>query len=116
MTVALYMDVHVPSRVTDGLRRRGVDVVTSQDDGTTTWPDERLLTRATELGRVLMSQDEDLLRIATEHQLHEESFSGVIYAHQLNAGIGDLVKDLELVTKCSSPDELANRITFLPLR
>ncbi len=31
MAQALYMDVHVPSAVTEGLRRRGVDVLTSQE-------------------------------------------------------------------------------------
>ncbi len=30
------MDVHVPYAITDGLRLREVDVLTSQDDNTTT--------------------------------------------------------------------------------
>ena len=116
MAITLYMDVHVPSRVTEGLRRRDVDVITSQEDGTATWPDEQLFIRAKELQRVLMSQDEDLLRIATEHQLRGESFPGVIYAHQLAIGIGDLVRDLELVAKCCEPVDLANQAVYLPLR
>ena len=110
------MDVHVPSRVTEGLRRRDVDVLTSQEDGTATWPDEQLLGRARELQRALVSQDEDLLRIATEHQHCGDPFPGVIYAHQLHAGIGELVRDLELVAKCCTPDDLANRLMYLPLR
>jgi hypothetical protein len=32
MSVALYMDVHVHAAVTEQLRRRGVDVLTAQDD------------------------------------------------------------------------------------
>jgi hypothetical protein len=28
------MDVHVPAAITEGLRRRNVDIVTSQEDGT----------------------------------------------------------------------------------
>jgi hypothetical protein len=28
------MDVHIPSAITEGLRRRGINVLTSQDDGT----------------------------------------------------------------------------------
>lgn len=40
MAHALYMDVHVPSAVTEGLRRRGVDVLTSQEDGTRAADDE----------------------------------------------------------------------------
>ena len=109
------MDVHVPGPVTNALRRRGVDVLRSQDDGTSTWVDERLLDRATKLGRVLVSQDADLLRIANEHQVQGVSFSGVIYAHQLNIGIGDMVRDLELLAVCCEPQELANQVTYLPL-
>jgi hypothetical protein len=34
MTIALYMDVHIPQSITIQLRRRGIDVLTAQEDGT----------------------------------------------------------------------------------
>ena len=34
MTLRYYMDVHVPSVITESLWRRGIDVLTSQEDGT----------------------------------------------------------------------------------
>jgi hypothetical protein len=40
------MDVHIPAAITDGLRRHGLDVLTSQEDHTRTADDENLLTRA----------------------------------------------------------------------
>ena len=58
MTVGLYRDVHVPSAITHGLFLRGVDVLTAQADGTTRLEDPDLLNRATELGRVLFTEDE----------------------------------------------------------
>ena len=61
MTLAFYMDVHVRREVTEGLRLRGIDVLTAQEDGTDRFPDPELLDRALELGRVLYSQDADLL-------------------------------------------------------
>lgn len=57
MSVALYMDVHVPQAITEQLRRRGVDVLAAIDDGQAATPDEELLGRAHELGRVLFTQD-----------------------------------------------------------
>ena len=60
MTVCLYMDEHVPSAITKGLRQRGVDVLTIQEDDRSGYSDPAMLARATELGRVLFSQDEDL--------------------------------------------------------
>jgi|SRR5215467_1628128 len=79
MSVHLYMDVHVRRTVTAGLRLRGVDVLTAQEDGTGELPDPELLDRATELGRVLFTQDDDLLREAKRRQQTGESFAGIIY-------------------------------------
>lgn len=115
MSVALYMDVHVRRAVTNGLRMRGVDVITAQEDGTALWPDDRLLDRAGELGRVLFSQDDDLLAEAELRQRGGRAFSGVIYAHQLAITIGQCVRDLELIAKTAEPEDLANRVEFLPL-
>ena len=116
MPLAFYMDVHVPSAVTLGLRRRGLDILTSQEDGTNRFDDDALLARATELGRALLSQDSDLLRIAQERQAAGVSFSGVIFAHQQGVSIGQLVEDLHLLATCCAADELANKVTYLPLR
>lgn len=81
MTVALYMDVHVHRAITTGLRLREIDVLTAQEDGYRTAADDLLLDRATELQRVLFTQDEDLLAEANQRQVNGVSFAGVIYAH-----------------------------------
>lgn len=99
MSVPLYMDHHVDSAITEGLRRRGIDVLTCRDDGTNTWDDERLLERATELGRALFTQDDDFLAIAHRQQLAGRTFAGVIYGHQLDLSIGQAVRDLELIAQ-----------------
>ena len=62
------MDVHVRRAVAAGLRLRGVDVLTAQEDDTGELPDPELLDRATELGRALFTQDDDLLREAKRRQ------------------------------------------------
>ena len=110
------MDVHVPYAITIGLRLRGVDVLTAQQDGTTELDDSSLLSRATSFGRVLITQDDDLLREAHHRQLSGEMFSGVIYGHQLNVTVGQCVDDLELVAKASEPNEWINRVEYLPLK
>ena len=47
--LSFYMDHHVHQSITDGLRRRGVDVLTAFEDGREEEDDETLLERATEL-------------------------------------------------------------------
>ena len=109
------MDVHVPAAITRGLLLRGVDVLTAQLDGTTRLEDPDLLDRATELRRVLFSQDEDLLAEATRRQRSGEPFGGVIYAHQLRITIGQAIDNLELLAGVGITEDFANRVEFLPL-
>ena len=79
MAIALYMNQHVPRAITIGLRLRGVDVLTAYEDGTSEMDDAALLDRAGELGRVLFTQDDDLLVGATRRQREGIPFRGVIY-------------------------------------
>jgi hypothetical protein len=96
MSVPLYMDHHVKSAVTDGLRKRGVDVLTTQ------------------LGRATFSQDDDFLVLADEWLANGRDFAGVIYAPQLGITIGQAIRDLELIAKVLEPADMKNRIEFLP--
>jgi len=115
VSVGLYMDVHVPAAVTRGLVLRHVDVLTAQLDGTTQLGDPALLDRATELGRVFFSQDEDLLAEATKRQRSGKHFGGVIYAHQLEVTIGRVISDLEILAQAGTAEDFANRVEYLPL-
>lgn len=115
MSVKLYMDVHVQRAVTSGLRRRGVDVLTAQDDGTGRLDDPPLLDRARELNRVLFSQDDDLLREAARRQKASISFAGVIYVHQERLPAGKIIDDLELIARVYEPEDMSDRVEYLPL-
>lgn len=110
------MDVHVPYAITIGLRLLRADVLTAQEDGAGQFTDSELLSRAAVLGRVLFSEDDDLLREATRRQRQGETFAGIVYAHQLSVTIGQCVNDLELIAQTSEPEEWANRVEFLPLK
>lgn len=116
MSVHLYMDHHVRLAITEQLRLRGIDVLTAEADGASRLDDDELLDRATKLGRVLFSQDRDLLREATRRQETGEPFAGVIYAHQLKCSIGQCIEELELLAKLGEPDDFANRVEYLPLK
>jgi hypothetical protein len=109
------MDVQVRRAVTEGLRRRGVDVITAQEDGCARLPDPALLDRAHELGRAIFSQDDDMLAEASRRQQQSERFAGVIYAHQLRITTGQAVRDLELIAKAYDPADIENRVEYLPL-
>lgn len=115
MSIALYMNQHVPRAITLALRLREVDVVTAQEDGASRMDDPELLDRAGELERVLFTQDDDLLAEAARRQKEGVLFHGVIYAHQMRVSIGACVNDLEIIAKAGEPEDLFNRVEFLPL-
>jgi len=113
--LALYMDHHVPRAITEGLRLRGVDVITAYEDSADDMDDPALLDRATELGRALFTQDDDLLAETTRRQKEGVTFGGVIYSHQLRISIGACINDLEIISKAGEPEDLINRVQFLPV-
>jgi hypothetical protein len=115
MPLALYMDHHVPKAITNGLRLREIDVLTAYEDGTNEISDPDLLTRANELRRVLFTQDDDLLVEASRRIKEGIPFHGVIYAHQLQVAIGTCVHDLEIIAKIGEPEDIINKVQFLPL-
>ena len=77
--------------------------------------DGPLLNRATELGRILVTQDEDLLREGARLLSGHEAFSGIVYAHQLRVTIGQRVEDLDLIAKATTRDEWRGRIEYPPI-
>ena len=114
MSVHLYMDVHVPQAIIDQLRRRGVDVLTAIDDREARSPDESLLHRARTLGRLIFTQDIRFKALAERWQREGRSFAGLAFAHPLQATIGELVTDLELIALASEPQEWLNTVQYLP--
>jgi predicted nuclease of predicted toxin-antitoxin system len=111
MAVGLYTDVHISRALISALRRRGVDVLSSVEDDTRRFQDTKLLDRATELGRILYTQDDDLAVRRIRAGVH---FSGVIYSHQLRSPVGKCVQDLEIIAKTIEPEDLAGILEFIP--
>ena len=105
MAVFFYIHVHIPAPVTDGLRRRVVDVLTAQGYGSDELADLNLLNRATQLNRALFSFDDDLLRIAAYRQQSGIFIALIVYIHQRNASVGACVRDLEIIAEASEPSD-----------
>lgn len=114
MAVALYMDVHVPAAITRQLRRRGIDVVTAQEDERGEALDVEILARATELRRLVFTHDV-LFRVEAENwQRAGREFAGLLFGAQLGGTIGQYVEDLALIAQASETNEWCNVVQFLP--
>jgi len=108
MSLPLYMDENVHGAITTGLRLRGIDVLTVQEDNRSGLPDPEILERATQLGRLVFTQDRDFLIEANRRQSQGIDFGGIVYAHQLLTQIGDCVRDLEIIAQLGELDEFVN--------
>lgn len=115
MSLAFYMDEQVPKQITEGLRLRGIDVLTVQEDGRAGTPDPSVFDRATELQRLMVSRDQDFLIEANQRQATGIYFPGVIYAHQQQVSMGDCIRNLELIARAGRPEEFINQVIYLPL-
>lgn len=115
MALRLLMDVHVQRAITAGLRARGVDVLTAQEDASNRLDDAALLRRATELDRVLFTQDEDFRDLAAACQAQGIPFTSIIFGHQQRVSIGSCVEDLHLMATAMDPAEMRSWVKYLPL-
>lgn len=90
--IKYYTDEHVSSAVVAGLRRRGIDVLTTVEAGMLGASDEAQLAMATEKRRVLFTQDDDFLSLHATGIEH----SGIVYVYQ-GTSIGYMVRGLHFI-------------------
>ena len=63
MSLALSTDHNIKRESVTGLRQRHVNVLTAAEDGAEQMDDQHVLERATQLARILCSEDKDFFRI-----------------------------------------------------
>jgi hypothetical protein len=115
VTVAYYMDHHFHGGVTRGLRARGIDCLTAEEDGQAATDDDILLDRATAMNRVMVSSEADMLAIAGHCLATGHAFAGLVYGHQLRITVGGAIADLQLVHDLQSLEEMRNQVIWMPL-
>ncbi len=112
----LYFDVHVPAAIAVQLRRRGIDLLTAQEDEAAELEDGALLMRAGSLGRLLFTQDIRFKALAESWQRSGRPFAGLVFGHQLHGSPGQYVRDLELIAKATDPADWIGQVEQLPLK
>jgi hypothetical protein len=103
------MDQHFPGPVTQGLRLRGIDVLTAQEAGRCGLPDQDQLAFGTREERVMVTFDSDFLAL---HQ-SGPSHAGIAWCPQQKYGIGMLVQLLELLHGIAGRDQMRNHVEYL---
>lgn len=103
-----YLDEHIPKGVVEGLRRRDVDVLTVQEAGRSGDSDEKQLGFAAREGRVLVTFDDDFLRLDAT-----VPHTGIVFSQTGRVTVGDLIESLMLIANVIEPNEMKNHIEFI---
>lgn len=106
--IRLYTDEHVSRAVVNGLRQRGIDVLTLVDAGMLGATDGQHLARARAECRVIFTQDDDFLRLHASGVDH----SGIVYAPQ-GTPIGEIIRGLVLICEVLDGDDMEGHVEFL---
>lgn len=115
--IRLLADENFNADILRGLRRRvpAVDAPRVQDVGMRSADDETVLAWAAAEGRMVLTHDvSTLIAFARKRLAARQRHSGVVAISQ-QAPVGAVVADLVLLVECSSDDEWANQILFIPL-
>ncbi len=107
--IRYYFDQHIPIAVAQGLRRRGVFVLTSQEANRCGSSDIAQLQFASERNLTLVTFDDDLLGISSRGATH----TGIAFCSANKYSIGELIYVLLLMQELLKPEEMINHIEFL---
>ena len=108
-TIRFHLDEHIHPAIASGLRARGIDVstTTGADLIAADYPSQ--LAHAAVEARVLVTHDNDFLRLHATGEAH----AGIAYAHARKYPLGDLLRMLLVLHACYSAEEMRGRVEFL---
>lgn len=104
-----YPDENVDPAVATGLRRRGIDAITTQDADLRGVDDDHQIEFALSASRVIVTHEVDLLRIHSRGVPH----SGVAFIGANRKSLGEIVRMLVLLHEVVPADAMRNRVEYL---
>src|SRR3977135_3019975 len=106
--IHFHLDEHVEPAIATALRRAGIDVTTTNEAGLRTQDDQAHLRFARNEGRVIVTRDQDFLRIARGSLGH----SGIVF-YTANQSIREIIEGLILIYEVMLPSEMAGGVEYL---
>ncbi|MGK7925803.1 MAG: DUF5615 family PIN-like protein [Spirulina sp.] len=107
--IRFHLDEQVKTVIAKQLRRRGIDVTTTVEAKLRMANDDLQFAFICQEKRVLFTQDDDFLKIASRSRDHP----GIAYCKQGSRSIGQIIESLVLIYEVYSPEEMFGRIEFL---
>lgn len=115
MWIRLYLDEDSQRiSLAEALKRRGVDVLTTNQAGRISYLDEKQLEFAASLGRTIYTFNvKDFLLLHFNFLTQGRQHSGIIIGEQGRFGVGEEMRRLLRVIDSKSAEDMQNEIEFL---
>lgn len=106
----IYADENIEYSVIEGLRRRGIEVISARELGYSGKPDGFHIKKAFEMNAVILTHDVDFLIMADRQEINHK---GIIFSHSVKVSVGQCIRGVELVTNILTEEDMENHIEFL---
>jgi predicted nuclease of predicted toxin-antitoxin system len=107
--IRFYLDENVDHDVARGLRTRNIDVMTTAEVGTIGQSDTEHLAHAFVQRRVIITSDEDFLKLSSQGLEH----AGIVYFKQQTRTLKEILRALFVLHAEFVQDDMMNHIEFL---
>ena len=106
--IRFHFDEHVDPAIATALRRAKLDVTSSIEAGLRAKDDEAHLEFARLEGRVIVTRDQDFLRLARGSVNH----SGIVF-YTANQSMREIIEGLILICEVMAPEEMVGRVEYI---
>ena len=107
--IRYHLDEHFPHAVAKALRQYGFDVTVPQEADLRQATDRAHLLYTSESSRVMVTYDEDFLRLHAEGIAH----AGIAYVRPSSRNTRTLIEMLRLLFELVTADEMNNHVEFV---
>jgi len=115
LIAALYVDADLTYRIVPALRQRGYECQSAIEDGLDDAIDEVILARATQLGMVLLTNnDRDFSPMARRWTVAGRDHAGILISEQFrNRELGEFLRRLIRFLDTVTADEMRDTVRYL---
>ncbi len=108
-SIQFQLDEHLGKEVVDGLRRFGIEARTTAEAGYRGLPDDQLLERCRLDGTVMVTFDDDYLKLHHRQVPHR----GIVYCGRKTRATGGIVAALVAVHAAYTPVSIENWVEYV---
>lgn len=108
-TIRFHLDENCDTRIAAGLRLHGVDLTTTGEAGLLRASDQEQLRFAASECRVIVTHDEDFLRMDAAGAVH----AGIVYLRQEKYALGEMIRLLLLIWELLDSGEMRGHVEYL---